>query len=88
MGSAPMDSGTPTMAIGKKNDIAFFIILALLFSWIFRVPREFLGYDLGLFGRCLYYGISLGPVLAALGLLLGGFVKWHAGNTCMGQDRL
>lgn len=86
-----MDNGSPTMGFIKKYELAIFAILALLFSWVFWIPLEFYGLDYGNIGYGLNNVGVLGPLVAAVELLLltqgfggvkclvNGLVKWRAG---------
>jgi hypothetical protein len=79
------------MGLVEKNEALIFIGLAFLFSWIFWVPLEFLGFNAGNIGLCLYNVGVLGPLVAAMELLLlsqgregikslfKGLVKWRIG---------
>ena len=79
------------MGLIKKHEIAIFIVLALLFSWIFWIPLEFMGFNTGTIGTALYNVGILGPLFATLEIILliqgvGGIkslvkriAKWRTG---------
>jgi hypothetical protein len=78
------------LGLVEKNEVFIFAGLALLFSWTFWVPLEFLGYNSGVIGNCLYQVGVLGPLVAAVELLLltrgwegikgllKGLVRWRS----------
>ena len=79
------------MGFIEKNEALIFVFLAFLFSWIFWIPYKFLGYGGGTIGLCLYQLGVLGPLVAAVEMiilsrgrdgikdLMKGLVKWRMG---------
>ena len=79
------------MGLIERNEALIFIGLAFLFSWIFWIPYEFFGFNSGTIGICLYQVGVLGPLVAAVEMLLlsqgregikslfKGLVKWRMG---------
>jgi hypothetical protein len=79
------------MGLVEKYEIVIFVALAYLFSWIFWAPLEFFGIGQGSMGSALYDIGALGPLVAAvemilllhgregLNKLLKGIVRWRIG---------
>ncbi len=58
------------MGFIEKYQIAIFVALAYLFSWAFWVPLELYGLGQGAMGSALYDVGALGPMVAAIEMLL------------------
>jgi|SRR5271157_1181262 len=84
-----MDNGHSPLEFIRKYETAIFVILAIIFSWVFWIPAAWI--NTGTLGFCLYYIGVLGPLVAAVELLiltrgwggiaclLNGIFKWRVG---------
>jgi hypothetical protein len=62
--------GRATMGLIERYEVVIFVALAYLFSWIFWVPLEFFNIGQSPAGNALYDVGVLGPLVAAVEILL------------------
>lgn len=86
-----MDNGMSPMRPQMKYELVIFIILASAFSWIFWIPLYLAGLGSTAIGFCIYYAGAIGPLFAAVELvllargldgikeLLKGVLEWRRG---------
>ena len=65
-----MNNDTSSMGSLKRYDLIVFVVLAIVFSWTFWIPLYVLGFGSTAIGFCIYYAGAIGPLFAAVEILL------------------